>query len=490
MAKKAAKANEVLILGAGPAGMACAMELTKFKMNSTIVEKEARVGGLATTLIFNENGEIFRTDIGPHRFFSKNPYLYEFIGDLLKEKWISVPRQTRQYIDGKFYDYPIKPFQAFRNIGVFRAMDMIASYLPAAFRYKIMKKPIRNFEDYIVANFGKKLGEFNMLNYSEKIWGVPCTELHADWATQRISGLNLVTVIKNMLNKKKKDAPKTLIDSFYYPQFGTGLIYQTIADKIQKMGSKIELESAPVKIKHKDNKITSVVVKKGNKNVTYKPEQLVSSIPLTHFMELLEPAPPIEVLNAVKKLRWRAQVYLFITLNKNQVTKDNWIYFPNRNIPFGRIAEMKNFSGDMAPKDKTSLFVEFFVHEGSDIWNMDKDQLFNLAMPYFEKLGFFKRNEVRNYYLLKRKNVYPIYDLTYQKHLKTIQNYLDKFENFQYIGRPGRFRYNNQDHSLEMGIAAARGIADGKRYNMDEIGSEKEYYEKGHIKYGTGKKGS
>jgi protoporphyrinogen oxidase len=484
----AKKAQNILILGAGPAGMACAMELTKNKVKSTIVEKEPRVGGLATTLVFNEEGTIFRTDIGPHRFFSKNPYLYEFIGDLLKEKWIEVPRQTRQFIDGKFYDYPIKPLQAFRNVGVFRAIQMVASYIPAFFKYKVIKKPIKNFEDYIVANFGKKLGEFNMLNYTEKIWGVPCKELHPDWATQRISGLNLASVLKNMIGGKSKDGPKTLIDSFYYPQYGTGLIYQTIAEKIKANGSKIELESLPVKITHKDNKITGVFIKKGKKTVKQKPDWLVSSIPITEFLRLLDPAPPAEVMKAVGKLRWRAQVYLFLTLNKTSITKDNWVYFPNKEIPFGRIAEMKNFSADMAPKDKTSLFVEFFVHEGDKIWNMDKDELFNFAMPYFDDLGFFKLNEVRNYYLLKRRHVYPIYDLTYKDNLKVIQKYMDSFKNMQYIGRPGRFRYNNQDHSLEMGIAAARGIVDGKRYNMDEIGSEKEYLEKGHIKYGTSKK--
>jgi len=484
----AKKAQNILILGAGPAGMACAMELTKKGIKSTIVEKEPRVGGLATTLVFNENGSIFRTDIGPHRFFSKNPYLYEFIGDLLKEKWIQVPRQTRQFIDGKFYDYPIKPLQAFKNIGIFKAIGMVASYVPAFLRYKIMKKPILNFEDYIVANFGKKLGEFNMLNYTEKIWGVPCTQLHPDWATQRIAGLNLASVVKNMLKGKSKDGPKTLIDSFYYPQYGTGLIYQTIAEKIGATGSKINLETTPTKIRHKNNRITEVIVQKGKKQTKHKPEWLVSSIPITEFLKMLDPAPPQNVVNAIGRLKWRAQVYLFLTLDKPQITKDNWVYFPNKEIPFGRIAEMKNFSKDMSPTDKTSLFVEFFVHEGGEIWGMDKEQLFNLAMPYFEKLGFFKRSEVRNYYLLKRRHVYPIYDLTYKDNLKVIQEYLDSFENLQYIGRPGRFRYNNQDHSLEMGIAAAKGIVDGKRYNMDEIGSEKEYFEKGQIKYKNDKK--
>lgn len=484
----AKKPEKTIILGAGPAGMACAMELSKAGQQCTIFEKESRVGGLATTLIYDEDGEVFRTDIGPHRFFSKNKYLYEFIENLIHEKWIEVPRQTRQFINGKFYDYPIKPLQAFRNIGVVNAGAMMLSYIPALFKYKIMKRPIRNFEDYIVANFGRRLGEFNMLNYTEKIWGVPCTRLHPDWATQRISGLNFASVIKKMLKIGAKESPKSMVDSFYYPQYGTGLIYQTIAEKIQKKGSHIKLESIPTKIEHKDGKITKVTIQRGKKSQAYKPEWLVTSIPMTEFMKLLSPAPPQEVMKAVSNLKWRSQTYLFITLNKESVTKDNWIYFPDKKVPFGRVAEMKNFSKDMAPKDKTSLFVEFFVNEGDKIWNMDADELFNLAMPHFEKFGFFKREDVRKYYLIKKKNNYPLYDMTYKENLKKVQQYLDSFSNLQYIGRPGRFRYNNQDHSLEMGMLAAKGIIDGKRYNMDEIGNEKEYFEKGSIKYGNAKK--
>ncbi len=475
--------GDILILGAGPAGMACAMELHNARKTFTIIEKSSKIGGLAKTLEFKEGEYLFRTDIGPHRFFSKNKYLYDFIEDLLKEKWIVVKRQTRQFIDGKFYDYPVNAMQAFRNIGLFKAIGMGASYFNAVIAYCIFKKKIETFEDYTVSNFGRKLGEFNILNYTEKVWGISCKEIHPDWAKQRIKGLNLRSALKDALFKKKdKEGPKTLVDQFYYPQYGTGLIYETIAEKIKCDGSEIKTNSYPTKIIHKNKRIRGIELNMGRKRELVRPSSVISSIPITDFIELLNPKPPLEIIRAANSLKWRAQVYLFITLNKEKITNDNWIYFPNKEIPFGRIAEMKNFSKDMSPKDKTSLFVEFFVTENDAIWSMDKQELFNLAINYFEQLKLFSKEEVRNFYVFKKKHVYPVYDLHYPKHLKIIKDYLNGFKNLFYIGRPGRFQYTNQDHSIEMGILAARSIIENKKYNLDDVGAEKEYFESGYIK--------
>ena len=472
--------EKILILGAGPAGLACAMELSKANLKSTIIEKEDSVGGLAKTLTFKEGKQTFRTDIGPHRFFSKNKYLYEFIEDLLGRDWIKVKRQTRQLIAGKFYDYPIKATQAFGNVGVKRAAIMGFSYFKGYIIYKVLGKKIENFEDHTIANFGRALGEFNMLNYTEKVWGIPCNKIHPDWANQRIKGLNLVSAILNTVFKKK--GPKTLIDTFYYPKFGTGTIYETISKRILKKGSKIFTNSTPIKINHKENRITTIDVKINGKTQSISPNKIVSSIPITHFVNMLSPTPPKEVINALAKMNWRAQIYLFITLNKEKVTDDNWIYFPEIEIPFGRIAEMKNFSKEMSPKNLTSLFLEFFVNEGDKMWNLSEQELFELSIKELEKLNLAKRNEVRRYYMLKRKNVYPVYDLEYKSNSKIVKDYLDKFENLYSIGRPGRFKYNNQDHSLEMGILAAKSITDNKKYDIENVGEEQEYFEKGKLK--------
>lgn len=471
--------KDVLILGAGPAGLACAFELSKKGIQPTIIEKEDEVGGLARTLKYKEGKDIFLTDIGPHRFFSKNKYLYQMISDLIGKDWIEVKRQTRQLIDGKFYDYPINAMQAFKNIGPIRGTKMGFSYLIGVAEYNLLGKKVNNFEDYIIANFGRDLGNFNMLNYTEKVWGIPCTEVHSDWATQRIKGLNLISAAKNAIFKTK--GVKTLVDAFFYPRTGTGLIYETIAKRVKKNGAKIFTQSYPTKIRHKGNKITQVELTVDGKQIKYTPDKLVSSIPLTEFLNILSPTPPKKVRLAAKKLKWRSQAYLFITLNKEKVTTDNWIYFPNLEVPFGRTAEMKNFSKIMSPKGKTSMFVEFFVNEGDKIWNMSEKELFEITVRDLERFGLVKRDEVINYHLIKRRNVYPIYDVNYKKYLKVVKEYLDSFKNLYYIGRPGRFKYNNQDHSLEMGIEAAKGIVQNIPVDLDSIGEENEYFEKGKL---------
>jgi len=471
-----------LIIGAGPAGMSCAYELAKEGIKADVIEKDNSIGGFAKTLEFKENGAMFKADIGPHRFFSKNFYLHYLIKDLLKEDWIRVNRKTRQFIDRKFYDYPINAMQAFRNLGLSKSVMIVADYMYSVLVYKILGKRVRNFRDYIISNFGRTLANFNMLDYTEKIWGIPCNQISADWAKQRIKGLSLLTALSNAVFNKQRTKPNTLTNSFHYPRNGTGTIYNEMAKSIVDKGSKIFTNSYPVSIHHKENKINKVELNINRKKKTISPKTVVESVPITDFVKLLNPLPPENVLDASCKLKWRSQVYLFITLDKEQITNDNWIYFPRKNVAFGRVAEMKNFSKDMSPRDKTSLFVEFFVTENDNIWNMPDNELFEIALKHFEKLGFFTREDVRKYYVIKKKNVYPVYDLRYREYLSIIRNYLDGFENLYYIGRPGRFKYNNQDHSMEMGIVCARSIIEGKRYDIDVYGSEQEYFEKGELR--------
>lgn len=483
--------TDTLIVGAGPAGMATAIELLKSGADFLVVDKQTHVGGLSKTYEFSEVDEqtgeqiTFLTDNGPHRFFSKNPYLYEFIADLLSEKWIKVHRQTRQYIDGKFYDYPVNALQALRNLGFKTAFVMGVDYFFAKVKYGLFKFPIKNFEDYVFANFGRTLGRFNMINYTEKIWGIPSNTIHQDWASQRIKGLNLTSLVKDtfikFFSRQSKSKPKSLIDEFFYPDRGTGLIYEAIKTKIEKSGRQVMLSTFPTNVFVENSKITRLILSTPDGPIEVTCKNLVESVPITEFIKIIEPKSPKSVMEAQKFLKHRSQVYLFLTLNKESITKDQWIYFPSKNIPFARISEMRNFSEKMSPKGKTSLFVEFFCNEGDEFWNMSADDLFVKTLPIFEKMNLFTRAEVRKYYLIKQKNAYPVYDVDYQKYLSELKRYLDCFKNLYYIGRPGRFRYNNQDHSLEMGILAARSIVEGKRYNIEEIGDSKEYYESGTV---------
>lgn len=488
--------TKTLIVGAGPAGLAAAMKLAESGKEFIVVEKSKQVGGLAKTYIFKEGDLEFRTDNGPHRFFSKNPYLYEFIENILKERWIQVNRQTRQFIDGKFYDYPINAWQALKNIGFSRACKMFIDYLAAKYSYGLRKKPIKNFADYVYANFGRSLGEFNMINYTEKIWGIPASDIHPDWAGQRIKGLNIFALITDSfwrlvgLSGKKK--PKSLVDVFYYPEFGSGYIYEVIAEKLFQKGYKILMKSEPKVFRHKNGKFYESDIMTPDGLVTIGFENLIETIPLTKFVHLLEPKTPSGIVKFASKLSHRHQIYLFLTLDKERITNDQWIYFPAKDIPFGRVSEMKNFSHKMSPEGKTSWFVELFCSESDKVWKMSDEEIFNLIMISIKQTKFFTRKEVRHYYVIRQRDVYPVYSLDYQKNLKPIKRYLDKFSNLYYIGRPGRFRYNNQDHSLEMGMLAARSVIEGQHYDLEKVGEEKEYYESGKVpikekKYDNGK---
>jgi len=471
--------KNILIIGAGPAGMAAAFELYKADKYFTVVEKNGKVGGLARTFQCGE----FKTDVGPHRFFSQNKYLYDFIEDLLGDRWIKVDRMTRFYINGKFFLYPIDIKNALLNVGSYKAFKILVDYLFEKIKGKLVKRNLRSFEDYIVSDFGRTLAELNMLNYTEKIWGLPCSEISPDWSTQRIQGLSLTAVIKQMFTVSE-DGPKTLVDQFYYPDTGTELIYEKIKEKIEmdERGD-VKINSHPVKIIHDDNIITEVIINDIDRNSTiYTPEYVVSSIPITEFINLLEPKPPREILLASENLKFRSHVSFFITLNKPSVFPDQWIYLPDKEIPFGRIMEPKNFSDKMSPANKTSLLIEFFCWENDNIWNAKKEELLELSIRWLEKLGFINKDEIIDSFVHKEKYAYPVYDLNYKEHLDKVKNYLNQFKNLQCVGRAGSFRYNNQDHALEMGILAARGIIEGEKYNIENVGSEQEYFERGYVR--------
>jgi protoporphyrinogen oxidase len=468
-------AENVLILGAGPAGMAAAFELFKAGKTIQIIEKNSEIGGLARTLKFGE----FRTDIGPHRFFSQNQYLYRFIEDLLKERWIRVNRLTRFYINGKFLFYPVEMKNALQNMGPYKGFRILFDYFLEKTKNKIITRKPASFEEHIVSEFGRTLAELNMINYTEKIWGIPCSEISPDWAKQRIKGLSLMSVIKKTI-AGSKEGPKSMVDQFYYPDNGSALVYEKMKER---MGSEVGLmtESTPCRIAHDSKKIVEVEVQTKDEKVSYKPDHVISSVPITEFVSLFDPSPPKEITEAASQLRFRSHVSLFITVSKPCIFKDQWIYFPERGVPFGRIMEPKNFSKKMSPEDKTSLLVEFFCWENDTIWNADEKELFELSIKWLERLKFIRRNEAIDYFVHREKFAYPVYHLDYKKHLEKLKSYLN-FENLKCIGRSGLFKYNNIDHALEMGILAARGLIEGKEYNIEEVGAEQEYFERGHVK--------
>lgn len=475
--------TETLIIGAGPAGLACAMDLFDADKDFIVAERDLIPGGLSKTYSFTESdGSVFYTDNGPHRFFSKNPRLYDFIGGILGDDWIEVRRQTRQYIGGKYYSYPIDALQALRNVGIVEAFRMLVSYAWAKIKYGLMRRSVSNFEQYVEAHFGKRLGRFCMINYTEKIWGMPASTIHTDWASQRIAGLNVsklaLSLARRVLGVGSGKGVASLVDSFYYPRNGSGQVYGAIVEKLRERGRDVLLGWEAVRI-NKKRKGFEVSLVNGGGEILVRCLNVVQSMPVKQAITCLNPRPPRRVLDAVSRLSYRSQAYLFVTINKVSLTADQWIYFPEKSVPFGRVSEMRNFSATMSPKGKTSLFIEFFCTEGDKVWNSSAEELLALSVPYFEEMGLFSASDVVSVYGMRQRDVYPVYGLDYEPDASLVRGYLDSVDGLFAIGRPGRFRYNNQDHSLEMGMLAARSIVEGVRHNFDSVGSEKSYYEKG-----------
>jgi protoporphyrinogen oxidase len=470
--------GDVFIFGAGPAGLAAAFELTRQGRRCALVEKNGVVGGLSRTLNFDG----FLTDIGGHRFFSQNKSLYGFIESLLGDRWIQVERLSRFYINGRFYLYPINLKETLLRMGPAVSCRIGRDFLFEKAKKSLFKRAVVSFEDKVVSDFGRTLAEIVMLGYTEKIWGLPCSGISPDWITQRIKNLSVREIIKNAVFSPK-DRPKTLVDRFFYPDQGIGRIFEAMQARVEGVkGNKIYLNSYPLKVFHRDSVVREILTANGNSRYSFEPGQLISSIPVTELVELLDPQPPEDILKAARSLKFRSHISLFITLDKPRASKNQWIYFPDREVPFGRIMEPKNWSAAMAPPDKTALLIEFFCWYGDEIWNSSPEDLLARALPFLEKSGLAEKNEVRGHYVHREKYAYPVYDLDYKRRANAVRNYFSRFKNLRLIGRSGRFRYNNIDHAMETGILAVRSILENKYYDLDEAGSEQAYFERGFVK--------
>lgn len=460
-----------VILGAGIGGLTCGYELSNNKRKCIIIEKAKNIGGLCQTLNFDG----FRTDLGPHRFFSKNKELYSIMENLLKEDWVIVKRYTPQFIDNKYYDYPIKITQALKNAGFAKGSKIGFSFLFQQVKNLVSKKEPSNFEEWVVSKFGRELAEFNMLNYTRKIWGIDCKDISVEWAKQRIKGLSIPEIIKTALIKPKQRVA-TLVDEFYYPRYGIGMITDRFAESILKNRGKIILNKEISLIEHNGKRITKVRL--GNKKI--KVDHLISSIPIGELVRLMK--APKSIIESSKHLKYRDQIHVFLKIKKERVTNSNWIYFPEKEIPFGRIMEPKNWTKEMAPKNHTSLLIEYFANKDDDLWIKKDSEIANLTIGVLQNLKFLDKKEIIGYKIIRMEKAYPLWDINYKKYLKILFDYLSNFENLFLIGRNGRFRYNNMDHSIETGLMAARSIIENKDYDPENIGNEQEYFEKGEIK--------
>jgi protoporphyrinogen oxidase len=464
--------KEVAIIGGGPAGLAAAYELTKHGHEVVVAEEKPQVGGLARTV--HHKG--FRFDIGPHRWFTKNEELNDFMRSLLGDKLLRVPRLTRIYFNNRFFDYPLKPANALFGMGLIMAAKIVADY--AAVRIAPLRGPVESFEDWTIRQFGRTMYNLYFKSYTEKVWGIPCNQISADWASQRIKGLSLASAVKSALLKNRmRGKIKSLIDEFMYPMLGAGLTYETMKAAIEER-NQVLTQTRVVSVNRDGRRINSITAKTPTGPIEIEAEHFISSIPLTEMVLSINPPPPPDVVQAAKSLRHRDHIVVALMINRPQLTKDTWIYIQEPGLKAARMYEPKNCSPHMVPSpDVTSLGVEYYCFEGDEFWRKSDDELVEFAVKeVVDTLHFFDRPELIDGFVIRSRMAYPLVEKGYHGPLQVLKQYVKTLENLQIIGRCGTFRYNNQDHAIETGFLAARNLMGGN-YDIDRVNADGEYLE-------------
>lgn len=471
--------TNVCVIGAGPAGLSAAFVLSEKNVDTVVLEKSSRLGGISRTI--EKDG--FRFDLGGHRFFTKDDEVEEFFKCILGDEIIWVPRSSKIFYLNKYFDYPLKPANALLGMGVVTTAKCLADYGLVKVKGLVRKPEIVSLEDWVSHEFGPQLFRLFFKNYTEKVWGIDCDRICAEWAAQRIKGLSLRVAIKDALFPTKNGKVATLIDRFMYPGLGIGRISERLADQVEQLGNEVRTRSMAAAVNHEGGRITSVEVEPaGNGKYRLPVANLVSSMPLTELVLAMRPQAPKEVVAAARSLRYRDLITVNLMVNKPQVTDQTWIYIHDPSIKLGRIHEPKNWSHAMAPKDKSSIVAEYFCFEGGDVWNMKDDDLIDLTISDLDKrLGFLKKEDVIGAFVVRVPKAYPMYELGYEQPLEKVLKYMESFSNLQIIGRYGTYKYNNMDHSMKTGILAARNIL-GESHDIGQVNVEKEYHEEKMIK--------
>lgn len=460
--------HSVVIIGAGPAGLTAAYELVKAGIKPIVLEKADKVGGIART----ETYKGYHFDIGGHRFFTKVEAVQQLWQEVLKEEFLKVPRLSRIYYRGQFFNYPLSLWNTLSNLGVVESLLILLSYFKAQLRPYLEEE---NFEQWVSNRFGQRLYKTFFQTYTEKVWGIPCNQIQAEWAAQRIKGLSLKTAVFNALFGSNNT--KTLIKEFDYPVLGPGMMWQRFQEAVESQGGQVHLNTGVLRLEREGRHIKRVIIQRHGKIVPISGEHFISSMPVTALIDRLDPPPPDDVLQAAQKLNYRDFLIVALIVDARELFPDNWIYIHSPEVKVGRIQNFKNWSAAMVPDpSKTCLGMEYFCTEGDGLWTMSDTELLDLASSELVSLGLAKAEDVEDGAIIRQPKAYPVYDHEYRKHLQVIQNFLATFDNLQTTGRNGMHRYNNQDHSMLTGMLAVRNLL-GEKHDLWDVNTERSYHE-------------
>ena len=468
------KPNHTVIVGAGPAGLTAAYELSKAGIPSVVLEKDEVVGGISRTV----NYKGYHFDIGGHRFFTKVKAVDEMWHEVLANgQFLRRNRLSRIYYNKKFFYYPLRATNALLGLGIWNSALIFLSYL----RAQVFPEPKEDtFDQWISNRFGKRLYNIFFKTYTEKVWGIPCDQIMAEWAAQRIKGLSLLAAVKSALIQKqqtKGDVIKTLIDAFDYPKLGPGMMWETVKGIVEERGTEIRLKTGVEKILREEGRVRALEVLVDGKPETIEGNHFISTMPIRELIQKLEPPAPPEVLKAAEALNYRDFLTVALIINKPELFPDNWIYIHDADVKVGRIQNFKNWSPEMVPDpEKTCLGLEYFCFEGDGLWTMADSDLVELGRTELGMLGLVDPADVTDGSVVRMPKAYPVYDGTYAESLRVVREFLNELPNLQLVGRNGMHKYNNQDHSMLTAMLAVKNIL-GANYDLWQVNAEQEYHE-------------
>jgi protoporphyrinogen oxidase len=463
-----------VVVGAGPAGLTAAYELTRRGLGCVVLEADDVVGGISRTV--ERDG--WRFDIGGHRFFTKVSRVEQFWWEILgEEDFLLRPRMSRIFYDGKFFDYPLRAMNALRNLGIREAILCVLSYLWARLRPPADQS---NFEGWTSARFGWRLYRMFFKSYTEKLWGIPADQIQADWAAQRIKNLSLGKAIFNALSPRRGQTEVTsLIEEFRYPKYGPGMMWEVCTTKVVEAGAEVRMSTSVEQIRAAaGGQLIVTAVGADGLRREIKCSDLISSMPLAHLINALGPDVPEEVKAAADGLRYRDFLTVALVVDQKFSFPDNWIYIHSPEVKVGRVQNFGSWSPYLVQDGRTCLGLEFFVHEGDEMWDSSDEDLIALGTAEIEFLGLAARGAVQNGYVVRMPKAYPVYDTEYAANVEVIRKFLDAdWPNVHPVGRNGMHRYNNQDHSMLTAMLTVENIAEGTAHDIWAVNVEAEYHE-------------
>ncbi len=482
------EAQDPIIIGAGPAGLTAAYQLQKYGISATVLEGYSMVGGISRT----EMRDGYRFDLGGHRFFTKVPAVESLWHEILPDElFLTRPRKSRIFYRGKYFDYPLKPFNALRNLGPVEAARCIASYVWARIR---PPRDQTNYEGWLVARFGWRLYRALFKTYTEKVWGVPVSEMPADWAAQRVKGLSLGNAILNSLTPKRNQKEITsLIEEFQYPKHGPGMMWEVCRDKVVAAGTRVVMDAAVTEVRHADGRAHTVLTKGADGTLTEYPcSSVISSMPLSELLNAMSPPPPPDVTAAADDLRYRDFYTVALVVPAELVPwMDNWIYIHDLNVRTMRIQNFGSWSPFLVKDGRNVLGLEYTMAPGDDVWDAPDEQLIEEARRELDRLGLVAYDAVEHGYVVRQSKAYPIYDERYRANVDVLRSWLaENVINVHPVGRNGMFRYNNQDHSMYTALLTVENIVKGAHHDIWSVNVEEEYHEEAVKSPGSGSLGT